>query len=182
MSYAELHCISNFTFLRGASHPHELVKRASDLNYNALAITDECSLAGVVKAHVAAIDHDLKLIIGSEFNLDGHKLIALAPNRQAYSELSALITLARRRGDKGSYQLDWNDLKGNLRNALIIWIPSQQLAAKAGSGSVSPTYSAVTTPATITTTEISPPCGSCPWSPAVTCICTAASDNHCKTP
>ncbi len=128
MSYAELHCISNFTFLRGASHPHELVKRASDLNYNALAITDECSLAGVVKAHVAAIDHDLKLIIGSEFRLDGHKLIALAPNRQAYSELSALITLARRRGDKGSYQLDWNDLQGNLRNALLIWLPSQQLA------------------------------------------------------
>ena len=128
MSYAELHCISNFTFLRGASHPHELVKRASDLNYNALAITDECSLAGVVKAHVAAIDHDLKLIIGSEFRLDGHKLIALAPNRQAYSELSAFITLARRRGDKGSYQLDWNDLQGNLRNALLIWLPSQQLA------------------------------------------------------
>ena len=128
MSYAELHCISNFTFLRGASHPHELVKRASELHYNALAITDECSLAGVVKAHVAAIDHDLKLIIGSEFRLDGHKLIALAPNRQAYSELSALITLARRRGDKGSYQLDWNDLQGNLRNALLIWLPSQQLA------------------------------------------------------
>ncbi len=128
MSYAELHCISNFTFLRGASHPHELVKRATELNYSALAITDECSLAGVVKAHVAAIDHNLKLIIGSEFNLDGHKLIALAPNRQAYSELSALITLARRRGDKGSYQLDWSDLKGNLRNALLIWLPSQQLA------------------------------------------------------
>jgi len=128
MSYAELHCISNFTFLRGASHPHELVKRASELNYNALAITDECSLAGVVKAHVAAIDCGLKLIIGSEFRLDGHKLIALAPNRQAYSELSAFITLARRRGDKGSYQLDWNDLQGNLRNALLIWLPSQQLA------------------------------------------------------
>jgi len=128
MSYAELHCISNFTFLRGASHPHELVKRASELNYSALAITDECSLAGVVKAHVAAIDCGLKLIIGSEFRLDGHKLIALAPNRQAYSELSALITLARRRGDKGSYQLDWNDLQGNLRNALLIWLPSQQLA------------------------------------------------------
>ena len=102
MSYAELHCISNFTFLRGASHPHELVKRASELNYNALAITDECSLAGVVKAHVAAIDCGLKLIIGSEFRLDGHKLIALAPNRQAYSELSAFITLARRRGEKAA--------------------------------------------------------------------------------
>ena len=92
MSYAELHCISNFSFLRGASHPHELVKRASQLGYSALAITDECSLAGVVKAHVAAIEYDIKLIIGCEFQLDGHRLIALAPSRQAYSELSALIT------------------------------------------------------------------------------------------
>ena len=52
--YAELHCLSNFTFLRGASHPEELVKRAQELGYRALALTDECSLAGVVRAHVAA--------------------------------------------------------------------------------------------------------------------------------
>jgi len=128
MSYAELHCISNFSFLRGASHPHELVQQASQLNYKALAITDECSLAGVVKAHVAAIEHDLQLIIGSEFQLDGHRLIALAPNRQAYSELSALITLARRRSEKGEYKLEWKDLQSNLRNALLIWRPSQQMA------------------------------------------------------
>ena len=54
MQYAELHCVSNFTFLRGASHPQELIHTASTLGYRALAITDECSLAGVVKAHVAA--------------------------------------------------------------------------------------------------------------------------------
>ena len=54
MSYAELHCISNFTFLRGASHPGELVERAKALGYVALALTDECSLAGVVRAHAAA--------------------------------------------------------------------------------------------------------------------------------
>ena len=54
LEYAELHCLSNFTFLRGASHPEELVKRAQELGYRALALTDECSLAGVVRAHVAA--------------------------------------------------------------------------------------------------------------------------------
>ena len=65
--YAELHCISNFTFLRGASHPEELVARAKELGYAALAITDECSLAGVVRAHVEARDAKFPLIIGSEF-------------------------------------------------------------------------------------------------------------------
>ena len=63
--YAELHCLSNFTFLRGASHPEELVRRARELGYAALAITDECSLAGVVRAHVAAKACGLKLIVGS---------------------------------------------------------------------------------------------------------------------
>ena len=65
-SYAELHCLSNFSFLRGASHAEELVERAAKLGYAALAITDECSLAGVVRAHVAAKAHGLKLIVGTE--------------------------------------------------------------------------------------------------------------------
>jgi DNA polymerase III alpha subunit len=65
-SYAELHCLTNFSFLRGASHPEELVERAARLGYAALAITDECSLAGVVRAHVAAKAHGLKLIVGCE--------------------------------------------------------------------------------------------------------------------
>ena len=64
-AYAELHCLTNFTFLRGASHPEELAERAAELGYSALAITDECSLAGVVRAHVAAKEHNLKLIIGA---------------------------------------------------------------------------------------------------------------------
>jgi error-prone DNA polymerase len=123
MQYAELHCVSNFTFLRGASHPQELVNTASSLDYQALAITDECSLAGVVKAHVAALDCGLPLIIGSEFQIDGHKIIALVTNRQSYSELSGLITLARRRSKKGEYRLEWQDLEYNLSNALVIWIP-----------------------------------------------------------
>jgi len=81
MAYAELHCVSNFTFLRGASHPRELVETASTLGYTALAITDECSLAGVVKAHVAAQNSGLPLIIGAEFQLEGQRLIALVSNR-----------------------------------------------------------------------------------------------------
>ena len=127
MAYAELHCISNFTFLRGASHPQELVRTASALGYNALAITDECSLAGVVKAYVCAQDYDLQLIVGSEFRLEGQRLIALVSNRQSYAELSALITLARRRSSKGEYQLKWTDLSGNLPNTLLIWLPSGEL-------------------------------------------------------
>jgi hypothetical protein len=81
LPYTELHCLSCFSFLRGASHPAELVAQASALGYAGLAITDECSLAGVVKAHVAAKEHNLTLIIGSEFNLvEGIRLVALAPN------------------------------------------------------------------------------------------------------
>ena len=79
-AYAELHCLSNFTFLRGASHAEELVERACTLGYSALAITDECSLAGVVRAHVAAKAHGLKLLIGSEFFVQGpspFKLVVL---------------------------------------------------------------------------------------------------------
>ena len=83
MPYAELHCLSNFSFLRGASHPEELVERAHELGYEALAITDECSLAGAVRAHMAAKKLSLKLLIGSEFLLvDGLKLIVLAQNRR----------------------------------------------------------------------------------------------------
>jgi error-prone DNA polymerase len=86
-SYAELHCLSNFTFLRGASHPQELVERAAQLGYSALALTDECSLAGVVRAHVAARALQLKLIIGSEIQLaDGPKLVLLAINAAGYGK------------------------------------------------------------------------------------------------
>ncbi|MFX9169428.1 PHP domain-containing protein, partial [Acinetobacter baumannii] len=68
--YAELFCMSNFSFLHGASHAEELVERAMTLGYRALAITDECSLAGVARAHTAAKNTALKLIIGAHFKLD----------------------------------------------------------------------------------------------------------------
>ncbi len=111
-SYAELHCISNFTFLRGASQPEELVRRAAALGYSALAITDECSLAGIVRAHVAARDCGLKLIVGAELRLDdGLKLVLLATDRCSYGALSSLITVGRRRTKKGDYSLSRADVE-----------------------------------------------------------------------
>ena len=124
MPYAELHTLSCYSFLRGASHPHELVERAAELGYSAVAITDECSLAGVVKAHVAAKRAGIKLIIGSELNLlEGLQLVALAPSRAAYSELSGLISLARRRSPKGEYQVALRDVIFHLKRCLLIWKP-----------------------------------------------------------
>jgi error-prone DNA polymerase len=124
MPYAELHCLSCYSFLRGASHPHELVERAAELGYAALAITDECSLAGVVKAHVAARELGLRLIIGSEFNLvEGIRLVALAPSRAAYSELSGLISMARRRTPKGEYRATLRDVLFHLKRCLLVWLP-----------------------------------------------------------
>jgi error-prone DNA polymerase len=124
MPYAELHCLSNYSFLQGASHPHELVERAAGLDYAALAITDECSLAGVVKAHVAAKELDIQLIIGSEFTLEeGIRLVALAPSRAAYSELSGLISMARRRSPKGKYRASLRDVIFHLKRCLLIWLP-----------------------------------------------------------
>jgi error-prone DNA polymerase len=125
-AYAELHCITNYSFLRGASHPEELVKQAEKLGYKALAITDECSMAGVVKAHVAARDCQLKLIIGSEFNLDEDiQLILLSRNRLAYGQICNLITTARRRANKGEYRLSMKDLEFSLSECLAIWIPGR---------------------------------------------------------
>jgi error-prone DNA polymerase len=124
MPYAELHCLSCYSFLRSASHPHELVERAAALGYAALAITDECSLAGIVKAHVTAKEHDIKLLVGSELSLaEGVKLVALAPDRAAYSELSGLISMARRRSPKGEYHATLRDVIFHLKRCLLIWLP-----------------------------------------------------------
>src|ERR1700683_3407202 len=105
--YAQLHALSNFSFLRGASHPEELVAQAKHLNYRALALTDESSLAGVVRAHVAAKQGELPLIIGAELScVDALKLVALATDRASYGALSRLITRARRGGAKGHYGVE----------------------------------------------------------------------------
>ncbi|WP_317932096.1 error-prone DNA polymerase [Halioxenophilus sp. WMMB6] len=124
-----LHCHTNFSFLTGASHPEELVNQAAELGYHAIAITDECSLAGVVKAHVQAKLDKIHLIIGSYFRLDNHcQLLVYAPSRDAYAELSGLISLARRRSPKGEYQLELNDLQFRLKKCLIVWLATPRHA------------------------------------------------------
>src|SRR5579871_3271353 len=128
--YAELHCLSNFSFLRGASHPEELVARSAALGYRALALTDECSLAGVVRAHLAARQVELPLIIGSELRCtDGLKVVALATDRASYGRLSSLITHARRAGAKGAYALERRTLEGALEGCLLLWVPASHAPA-----------------------------------------------------
>lgn len=123
MSYAHLHTITNFTFQYGASHPGEYVRQAAELGYDAIAITDECSLAGIVKAFVVAEEINFKLLVGSRFTLsNGVRFIAIAPSKQAYAELSDFITLARMRAKKGKYIAHFDDLRFRLQHCLIIWI------------------------------------------------------------
>jgi error-prone DNA polymerase len=100
--YAELHCRTNYSFLEGASHPDELVNRAAELGLKALAITDRNSVAGVVRAHAAAIRTDLQLIPGAEITpADAAPILLLPMTRNGWSALSRLITLGRRREEKG---------------------------------------------------------------------------------
>lgn len=114
--YAELDCLSNFTFLKGASHPEELVQQAHQAGYSALALADECSVAGVVRAHIKAKECGLHLIIGSRFILHNNQdlcgeLLALVANKEGYGNLCQLITLARSRANrKTAYQLTLHDL------------------------------------------------------------------------
>jgi len=124
-AYAELHCRSNFSFLTGASHPEELVARAHDLGYTALAITDECSLAGVVRAHGEAKRLGLHLIVGAEMRLSsaaaggprGPRLVLLARTRRGYGNLAQWITVARRRAEKGQYLAHASDVEGRVPHA-----------------------------------------------------------------
>ena len=125
--YAELHCLSNYTFLHGASSPEELVTQACALAYEALAITDECSLSGVVRAHVAARGTPLHLLIGSRFVLDdGLRFVLLARSRRGYGQLSHLISLGRRAAKKGHYALDRALVEAqDLGECLALWLPGQ---------------------------------------------------------
>ncbi|WP_038822512.1 PHP domain-containing protein, partial [Pseudomonas syringae] len=121
--YAELHCLSNFSFQRGASSARELFDRALRHGYAALAITDECTLAGIVRAWQASKDTGLPLIVGSEMHLEnGPKVVLLVENLTGYQALCTLITVARRRAKKGEYRLlreDFDHLPGGL---LAIWL------------------------------------------------------------
>lgn len=122
--YAELHCLSNFSFQRGASSAQELFERAARLGYRALAITDECTLAGIVRAWQAAKDSGVPLIVGSEVRIEnGPRLILLVENLTGYQALCRLITLARRRCEKGRYRLLFDDFVESPDGLLAIWLP-----------------------------------------------------------
>jgi error-prone DNA polymerase len=123
-AYAELHCLSNFSFQRGASHPEELVQRAHALGYSALAITDECSMAGVVRAHTEAKKLGLALLIGTELRIHmpdstaGYcTVVLIARNRHGYGQLCELITAARAGHTKRAYHIEMDDWPIDLRCA-----------------------------------------------------------------
>ncbi|MEZ8687889.1 error-prone DNA polymerase [Vibrio splendidus] len=126
--YSELFCQSNYSFLEGASHAEELVLQADFLRYKALAVTDECSVAGIVKVHSAIKQHKLSLkqIVGSMFWLNEEcQVVLLCPNRTAYAELCRIITNARRRSTKGHYQLsEWDIMSA--KHCFILWLPQQK--------------------------------------------------------
>ncbi len=124
IDYAELHCLSNFSFQRGASSALELFQRAKKLGYQALAITDECTLAGIVRAWQAAKSVELPLIIGSEVRIEnGPKLVLLVESLEGYQNLCRLITRARRRSQKGRYQVLREDFNEPLPGLLALWVP-----------------------------------------------------------
>ncbi|WP_031408003.1 error-prone DNA polymerase [Thiomonas sp. FB-Cd] len=129
-AYAELHCRSNFSFLQGASHPEELVARAKALGYAALALTDDCSLAGIVRAHVAAKAKGLALLVGSQFRVEGNvpfTLVVLACNRRGYGNLCSFITRLRRSAPKGSYQLRMDAIRDDdLADCVVLACPSHR--------------------------------------------------------
>src|ERR1700722_691712 len=132
--YAELHCKTNFCFLEGASHPDELVQRAAELRLRALAITDLNSVAGVVRAHVAAKEVGLKLLIGAEITPhDAPSVVLLATDRAAYGRLAQLITRGRRQAEKGTCRLTFEDVAefadGLLACVLLPEVSDEETAA-----------------------------------------------------
>lgn len=131
-AYAELDVISNFTFLQGASHPDELVLMAAALGLEALGIADVNSLAGVVRAHLAAKEAGLRLLVGARLRFeDGEDLLAFPMDRTAYGRLCRLLTLGRRRAEKGACLLYREDLRDWHEGLIFVAIPPEELEAEA---------------------------------------------------
>jgi len=126
IDYAELHCLSAFSFQRGASTASELFERAARLGYRALAITDEATLAGIVRGWQAAREHGVDLVVGAEFRTEcGIRIVLLVENRRGYEALCGLITRVRGRAPKGEYRLfeaDLDELDGG-EGLFALWIP-----------------------------------------------------------
>jgi error-prone DNA polymerase len=110
--YTELQVTTNFTFLRGASHPEELVEQAAAYGYKAIAITDRNTLAGIVRAHAAAKKSGIRIVVGCRLDLlDGPGLLAYPTDKTAYSQLSNLLTLGNARAEKGECHLCKADVR-----------------------------------------------------------------------
>ena len=124
--YIELQVTTNFSFLRGASHPAELVLQAAALGHPAIAVTDHNSLAGVVRAHVAAKEAGIGLVVGARLDLaDGASLLAYPIDRAAYGRLSRLITVGRRRAPKGECILYREDVLAYGDGLIFVVLPSE---------------------------------------------------------
>src|SRR5439155_5231682 len=137
LAYAELQVTSNFSFLRGASHPQELAIAASALGLSAFALTDRNSLAGVVRAHVAAKETGIPFIVGCRLDFRcGRSLLAYPIDRAAYGRLSRLITLGRRRAPKGECHLDLADLESHGEGLILIVLPEEAAAQGEGLASL----------------------------------------------
>ncbi len=121
MNYAELQCTSNFSFLRGASHPEELAMQAKHLGIAAIAVTDRNTLAGVVRAHAAAKDAELPFIVGARLDLHapGISLLAYPTNRAAYGSLCRLLSLGQRRAEKGQCLLTLDDVHAHAQGMIL---------------------------------------------------------------
>ncbi len=134
--YAELRCLSNFSFLKGASKPEELVLRAKEIGYSAIALTDECTMAGIVRAHLQAKESGLKLLVGSQFQVEPEvrpdfgkpfNLVVLACNLNGYGNLCEFITRLRRTSEKkGTYRLLLESIHGaDLADCLVVVSPER---------------------------------------------------------
>jgi error-prone DNA polymerase len=124
--YAELQATSNFTFLRGGSHPDELVRQAALLGFAAIAITDRNSLAGIVRAHQAAKETGIRLVVGVRLDLrDGVSLLAYPEDRAAYGRLTTLLTLGKRRAPKGECHLDYGDVVAHGAGLVVALLPPE---------------------------------------------------------
>jgi len=126
-SYVELQTTSNFSFLKGASYPEELVHRAVELEHKAIAITDRNTLAGVVRAHLAARETGIKIIVGARLDFtDSESILCLPTNHAAYSRLTRLITLGRRRAPKGECYLSIDDFLNAQKDQIIVILSQSQ--------------------------------------------------------
>ena len=128
MSYTELQVTTNFSFLRGGSHPEEFVEQAADYGYGAIAITDRNTLAGIVRAHVAAKSKNIRILPACRLDLlDGPSLLAYPTDTDAYGRLSALLTTGNLRAEKGQCHLYKDDVFAHAKGMKFIVLPPSEL-------------------------------------------------------